>query len=287
MFCSQGLKAIVPSPILKACLDDMALDNDVTTQFADSDIEDEDEPSSKKPAKVTTSDVIDTVQYKKSLLFKGAKGNNSGIYYVNYNVAQGGDGLDRDEKNQLASDNVSADTKYSALQTSFNSILSATKKLQTEPFNSEMNGLLEKAEKESNELLAKLEMARSFQCNEKHKEGTIKHINHYSSYWRKRRKICMDFLISLEELTEGAITVNSCLLGNGPIDIDSDEAIIKLAQDFAAKKHNRTLSSKVAMPIRKQSKNSGLQASDSFVAVSLDGQGKVQRVHLHDEKDVK
>ena len=264
----------------------MALDNDITTQFADSDSEEEGGTgsTSKKPAAVTASSQIDNIQYKKSLLFKGAKGNNSGIYYVNYNTAQGGDGLDRDEKNQLVSDNAIADGNYSTMQNSLNIILTETKKLQTESFNSEMNELVEKAGKDSLELSAQLEMARAFRCNEKHKEGTIKRINYFSSHWRKRRKICMDFLITMEELTEGTITAKSCLRGNGQIDIDSDEAIIKLAQDFGAKKR-RILSSKVAMSACKAgTKKSGLPAADNFVAVVLDGQGTVQRIHLDDEK---
>jgi hypothetical protein len=263
----------------------MSLDNDVTTQFADSDSEEEGARNSTKSAILATSDQIDYAQFKKSLIFKGAKGNNSGIYYLNYNAAKGGDGLDRDEKNQLASDNASADVTYSELQHSLQIISSATKKLQIEPFNSELDGLLEKAEEELHKLSSQLEIARAYQCNEKHKEETIKRINHFSSDWRKRRKICMDFLISMEELTEGTITAKSCLCGNGPIDIDSDEAIIKLAREFTAKKRTRTLSSKAATSFSKPGTNNlSVQSSDNFVAVALDSQGTVQRIYLHDKE---
>ena len=265
----------------------MALDNDVSTQFAESDSEEESKRTLKKPT-AATSDQIENTQYKKSLLFKGAKGNNSGIYYVNYLTAKGGDGLDRDVKNQLASDNANADANCVALQVSLTNTLSLTKKIQTEPFNSEMNGILEKAENESLELLGQLDMARAFQCNAKHKENTIKRINYFSSFWRKRRKTCMDFLISMEEITEGTITAKSCLRGTGPIDIDSDDAIIKLAKDFATKKSNRTLTSKgegQKSKCKPDANNPGLLASDNFVAVSLDSQGNVKRIQLRDEND--
>lgn len=265
----------------------MALDNDPATQFADSDSEGESDRTSKTPVTVL-SDTMDTAQYKKALMFKGAKGSNSGLYYVNYNTAKGGDGLNRDEKNQLASDVANADANFSALQHSLNIIVATTKTLHTEPFNNALNGLLENAETQSLELSAQLDMANTFKQNEKHKQETIKCINYYSSCWRKRRKICMDFLIGMEELTEGTVTVKACLRGNGPIDIDSDEEIIKLALDFAKKKQNRTFTSKGAMSGCNRSNKSnlmksGLHASDDFVAVTLDAQGNIQRIYTNDE----
>lgn len=261
----------------------MALDNDVTTQFADSDSEEEERK--KKKVATVARDQSNNVQFNNALLFKGAKGSNSGLYYVNHNTAKGGDGLDREEKNQLASDMASADANYAALQNSLDLTRLQTKKLQTEPFNNVMNALVLKADAELLELSAQLDTARTFECNEKHKEGTIKRINYFSSYWRKRRKICMDFLITMEELTEGTVSVKSCLSGNGQIDIESDETIIKLARDFAGKKQKRIMSSKGAMSSCKvDAKTSGPHASETFVAVALDTQGNVQRIYLQDEK---
>ena len=262
----------------------MALDNDVTTQFADSDSEAEER---KKKVVTVARDQSDNVQFKNALLFKGAKGSNSGLYYVNHNAVAGGDGLDREEKNQLASDMASADSNYVALQNSLDLTCLQTKKLQAEPFNDMMNALLLKAEAELLELSAQLDTARTFKCNEKHKQGIIKRINYFSSYWRKRRKICMDFLITMEDLTEGTVSVKSCLSGNGQIDIDSDETIIKLALDFAGKKQKRTVSSKgVMLPCKVDVKTSGLYASETFVAVAIDTQGNVQRIYLQDEKSM-
>jgi hypothetical protein len=265
---------------LKACLDDMVMDNDVSSQFVDSDSEGEDGAKPKKSIKGTV-EPSDVSAFKSSLLFKGAKGTNSGLFYVNYNEVKGGLGLDRDEKNQLASNIAIGESKYQALQDSVKTIYLTTTKLQSEPLNSQLSTLLVNGASDSSKLQGQLELARTFTTNEKEKEQNKKRIDYYSSIWRKRRKLCIEFLTSMEELTDGTVTAKSCLSGHGPIDIDSDEAITKLALDIAQKKRTRVLTSKTyGSSTKSNTTKPPFQASENFVAVSLDSQGMVRRVYL-------
>jgi hypothetical protein len=276
----QGLKAIVPSPILKACLDDMALDNDYSTQFVDSDNDDDDKTT--KDKKIHNSASIYT-QFKNSLSYKGGKGSSSGLYYVNYNEAKGGDGLDGEEKNQLSADIATAISKKSVIEHELYNKRAVATKLRSEPVNDDLNTLLAKAESESCELFSQLECTRKFKANEKLKEYTKKRIDYFSSVWRKRRKLCMDFLICMEELTEGLVTLKTCLGGNGQIDIESDENIISLAREFSKKKRHHNVSLQTAEPnMNSGTSKPGLQPSKNFVAVSLDSQCKVQRIYIGD-----
>jgi hypothetical protein len=50
-----------------------------------------------------------------------------------------------------------------------------------------------------------------------------------TTVWRKRRRICMDFLKAMGENAEGTVSVNKCLKVDGQIDIDADEAVVAAA----------------------------------------------------------
>ena len=107
------------------------------------------------------------------------------------------------------------------------------------------------------------------------------------THWRKRRRICMDFLFSMEEHTDGTISAKKCLQGDGAIELESDEVVAKRAVEYAKKKRNRpTLGAKRAVRSSKtayKSKIPGIEPTESFVAVLLDSQGSVKRVHTDDE----
>jgi hypothetical protein len=104
--------------------------------------------------------------------------------------------------------------------------------------------------------------------------------------WRKRRRICMDFLIAMEENTEGIVSVKKCLGGDGQIEIDSDQAIVTSAVAFGNKKRSRTLLAK-KVPVGSLTKkaktsheSSSLSPNEAFVAVTLNSQGLVERIYL-------
>lgn len=266
----------------------MALGNDFPTQFIESDSEGEDDVPKKLATIKVKENSSSNIQFQHSLSFKGSKGSNSGLYYVNYNDAKDGNGLDRDEKNHLLSDLATVRSKHESLHNAVNAIRLTTSQLLLEPLNKDLNNMLTTAESKLIDLGEQLDVARQYVVNEKDKEKTKKRIEYFSSFWRKRRKLCLDFLIGFEELTEGAVTAKSCLGGNGPIDIDSDEAIVKLALDFAKKKRSRMIASKSGSSSAKSDiGKSTMHPSETFVAVKLDSRGNVERVHIHDDVNEK
>lgn len=282
-FAKQGLGALIPSPILKACLDDMALDTDASTQFAESD--NDEAPNQSK--KEESSEIL---PYKGSLSFKAGKGSNSSLYYVNYSTAKNGNGLERGEKNELAANLAAAEAEEAALKQKIADMRSTTAKLLSEPTNEEAKARLETAEADLTKIQEKLDAARMLKVNEKHKMQTKRRVENMTTFWRKRRRMCMDFLISMEEVTDGTISAKKCLTGDGQIDVDSDEAVAKVAIEYGKKKRvaPKGLEGKKFSFAKNNASNSkklsGISPSESFVAVLLDSQGCVQRVHLNDEE---
>lgn len=113
-----------------------------------------------------------------------------------------------------------------------------------------------------------------------------------ATQWRKRKRICMDFLIMMEESTEGTVSAKKCLAGDGQIDLESDETAIKNMIAYGNKKRSMT-----SRPVKKakvskslggkttglpssETLTSGLTADANFVAVRLDSSGQVERVYL-------
>ena len=281
----QGLKARIPSPILKTCLDDMALDHDSCNQFLEEDNESgDDEPRKNKSVTKTTASETD-VQFKNALSFKGGKGSNSGLYYVNYNDVKGGGALDPMDKNQLVSDSANADAKLAFLKNTLETTRSSIKKLMSEPMNADLSNLLKKAEADSSDLLVQLEEARKLKVNGRLVQQTKKKIEHFASFWRKRRKTCIDFLITMEELTDGSVSLKKCQNGDGPIEIDCDEVCTKMAIEFAKKKLNRLVPETGKGNKNIAASKLGCLSINKIVAVVLDSQGKVQRVTI-DKGDV-
>jgi hypothetical protein len=254
----------------------MALDNESCNQFVDTDHESGDDEPRKGTTIKKSAPTENENQFKNALSFKGGKGSNSGLYYVNYNDAKGGGELYPEDKNKLFADAANADAKLVEMKRALSTTRATIDKLLAEPMNAELNTLLKTAEAESSDLLGQLQDARKLKVHAQHIHNTKKKIEYFSTIWRKRRKLCMDFLITMEELTDGSVSVKKCQSGDGPIEIDSDEACAKLATEFAKKKLNQAGIGQVnkAIAISK----SGSQSVNKFAAVILDSQGKVQRI---------
>jgi regulator of replication initiation timing len=263
----------------------MALDKSEAV-FADSDDEEDKAPKKKKAEPKASDD-----PYKGALSFKSGKSANSCLYYVDYTkLKNNGDGLLPDERNELTGDLHKTKAELDALKTTVKTMTLETDKLLSEPTNEELDARLEADEAELDELREQAEAGRKLKVNEKYKQQIKRRIDAMTTVWRKRRRICMDFLIAMEENTDGTVSVKKCLKGDGQIDIDSDEAIVAAAVEYGLKKRARPASNKmkrtlgVAKTAPKSSSASGLAANESFVAVTLDSQGRIQRVHLEDEE---
>jgi hypothetical protein len=283
LFLLQDLKAIVPSPVLNTCLQDMALDkNDSKNPFADS--EDEEEPEKTKGATPTPSD-----SYAGSLCFKAGRNQASNLYYVDHTKIKG---MDRDQREALTSESFATQAEEAALKDTFKQTLDRATQLLSEHTNEEAVTLLETEEKAVTELEVNLEEARKLKVNEKHKQKTKRRIQNMSAHWRKRKRLCMEFLIALEENTDGSVSAKKCLAGDGQITVDSDEAVTSAALKFAKDKRARKVgaggskgrkSKGMAAPKVKTSTQPASLADDNFVGVLLNSQGTVSRVYVDEE----
>jgi len=248
--------------------------------FADSDDEEEGKKAATKKPKA--SDDL----YAGSLSFKAGKSSNTCLYYVEYSkLKNNGNGLDPHDRNELASELSKAESEEAALKTTLQQMTVETAKLLSEPTNEEATARLETEEAALAGLKSQVEEGRKLKVNEKHKQQTKRRIDNMATQWRKRRRICMDFLISMEENTDGTISAKKCLAGDGQIEIDSDEAVAKASVEYGKKKRARPMGKKKTSMATKSGKTegSGVPPSESFVAVMLDSQGCVQRVHLDEE----
>jgi hypothetical protein len=284
----------VPSPVLKACLDEMVdATNDACPTFDDSDDEHETSKKAAKPSKSNMSDASGSApgdRFKASLCFKAGKSSNASPYYVDYTkLKNNGNGLDPHDRNDLAAALASAQAEEAALAATLKQLTDETAKLLSEPTNIELVARLEVQEQGMKDLRETVEAGRKLKVNEKHKLQVKNGIEAMAAQWRKRRRICMDFLISMEESSDGGITLKKCLSGDGPIDIDSDEAVAKGAVAYALKKRSApTLSKMRKGPVSKKLKAppghgaSEALASEDFVAVTLNSQGLVTRVMVDD-----
>jgi hypothetical protein len=256
----------------------MALDDDPSEQFADSDDDDDDaDGKPKKKAKPQTKKEggdLSSDPYKKSLTLKHGKS----LYYVNYSTAKNGDGLSFEERNKLAADFAKAQLEAQSLEEVCKSTHVLANQLLSEPTNEEATVRLESEESELQDLQEQLEAARKLKHNEKHKQQLKRAIDYYTTTWRSRKRICLEFLINMEDLSEGTISRKKCLAGDGPIDMDSDEAVSKAAVEYAKKSKNQT-SAHLKKGEKAMSCTSGIPPSESFVAVLLTSQGTVERVH--------
>ena len=113
---------------------------------------------------------------------------------------------------------------------------------------------------------------KSHAANEKHVKLVKKEIESKASVWRKRKRMCTEFLSNMEECTDGTISLKKCLKGDGQIDIDSDETALKGAIAFASRKKAKTVKSGGA--------KGGIQPSADFVGCTLSASGKPERVFI-------
>mmetsp|Transcript_12594 Transcript_12594/g.17356 ORF Transcript_12594/g.17356 Transcript_12594/m.17356 type:complete len:211 (-) Transcript_12594:120-752(-) len=189
-------------------LDQVLLDNPF-----DHDSDDEDEKKKKKNATPTSSND----PYTGSLLLKTGRNSNTTLYYTDHSkLHNSGNGLLPDERNELAGNFEQSKAEEEVLRANLKSITATTEKLNSEPTNEEAVSKLEVQEREITELRGELESARELVVNEKRKRQIEKRNSLMTTHWRKRRRLCMDFLIMMEESTEGTVSVKKCLKGMFP-----------------------------------------------------------------------
>ncbi len=176
----------------------MALDHfDAETQFADSDDENDDNEAWKKPKKKSLTTEGD--DYAGTLIAKAGRSSNVSLYYVDYKkTINNGNGFLPDARNDLicASQKAKADLK--AMAVDMKCVSEETTQLLSEPTNEELDMQLEKKEGEMQSLQEKVQEHRYLKENEKLRKQTQKRIEKMAAQWRKRERICMNFLTLME-----------------------------------------------------------------------------------------
>ena len=217
------LKATIPSMILKSCLDDMALDRK-TNPFDEESSDDEDGNGKKKTSGKMSGNAASIVSsdYAGALTMKPGRNVNTTLYFVNHNssyVANNGNGLPADERNNFLADFESKKSELLLSQARLRDMNTETIQLLSEPTNDALDENLNTQENEMDGLKEELKASRALKDNEKLRRKMAKSVDMLTTTWRKRKRTCMDFLIQMEEMTEGSVTVKKCLAGDGPIDV--------------------------------------------------------------------
>lgn len=159
----KSLKAVVPSVVLKSCLDEMVDKYTTGDQFAeDSDDDNDDGKSSKKKKTAVKKSVDDSDEYAGSLRLKEGRNVNNNLYYVdNTKLSNEGNGFLPEVRNELLCNAQKSKAELEQLNDQFKSITTEAAKLEAEPKNEEL--ILELADEEQNllELNEKLVESRA------------------------------------------------------------------------------------------------------------------------------
>lgn len=277
----QELKGTVPSAFLNSCLQDMSNGNfDASSMFVDSDDENDDPKKKNKETASNNSDI-----YAGSMKFKEGRNTNSSLYFVDYNrLYNNGNGMLPEDRNQLLAEYESAKMELEALNQEEKNLDKETATLLSQPVNEELNKLVDDLEKSTSDLTEELDASRGLADNEKTRKKLKKQVDVFANQWKIRKNKTVSFLFTMEELTEGTVSKAKCLKGDGQIELESDEAIIKGAKNFLKRKRERGhfATNAKKRKLSSTSNSNVLIADENFVGVELVSNG-VKRVYLDDE----
>jgi len=266
----KKLKAVVPSPILSACLDDMIFLSNDSTEDNGHDSDDD----GKKTKKIMSSD-NGSDPFVATVLLKEGRNASSNLYFIDQSkLENNGNGLLAEDRDKLLISMHQASEEELDLQNKVNELLSKAIALEIEPTNEDADQLLQLQMDRHDELDSDLAKCRLYPTSSKLRKEVNKKIEILATHWRQRKRMCIDFLRQMEECTDGAVSVKQCLTGDGAIELDSDEIIVKSAVEYAEKK-------KKQKTLHSNSKESSTPLPDKkFVAVLLEPSGAVRRVIL-------
>lgn len=259
----KQLKAVVPSPVLKACLDDMS-----GNTTSDDKQKDGKERSEGSPC--DGEDFDDTVSIR---LGRNVSGT---LYYMKQEkLDNAGDGLLPEDKTSLISNLHKASQERASMLTQLKRTEAEASRLVLEPTNKEVESEIEREEENMADLSSELDDCRQFLAYEKVRKTTRKRVQFMADHWWKRRRLCVDFLRMLEECTDGAVSLKKCMAGSGQIDMESDEAVVKAARECYKNRGTRSLQKSNK---RKRTDN-GIEPSETFIGMKMDTKGYISRVH--------
>ena len=211
-------------------------------------------------------------QYGNSILVKVGKNTKNTLYYINQSL------LENDGNGSKPCDRSKKESAFQRQKVELNKILLSLQNTtrETEKLCSEMKN--EKLSKMTHALMGEISLlekdrdaANVYARNKNHRIAIQKGIHTLADHWRKRKRKCVAFLSMMEECSDGIITVKKCLSGNGHINLESDEGIVKDA--LSGRKRARHC----------QIKGTNTVITDSIVGVILASDGSVRRVTCDDE----
>ena len=206
-------------------------------------------------------------QYNNSILVKVGRHAKSTLYYINQSVLQNnGNGSDPCDRSKNLSAFQRQTDELNKIQMSIQNMIMKTDKLCSEMKNEEVCLAMDRIMEEILLLEKDRDEAKVYAANEGHRMAVKKGTNALADHWRKRKRKCMDFLCMMEECSDGIMTVKKCLSGNGQIEIDSDEGIIKDA--LSVRKRARHCKIKTTSPV----------ITDAIIGVVLEADGSVRRI---------
>ena len=267
--------------VLKAALDDMAALNEPLEMCYD----DDDEGQKKKKAKTKVSSSSDPLNG--SLCFKAGRSAGNSLYYVDHNKTKNSGNPDPVASNELLAKVATAEAELAALNAIQKSVTAEADKLLGEPTNDEAAQLLLEKTPAVEALREKVAEAAALKANEGQRKKLKRSIEKMTIEWRKRQRLCRDFLINFEDVTDGAVSMKKCLKGEGQIEIESDEATLAICREYKAKQRSMALSGKKIMKKRgalvskvSAKKDTGPVADENFIGVTLTSQGTVKREYF-------
>jgi hypothetical protein len=261
-------------------------------RFSDSDDDDTNNDGSKSTSKKVDKDSFNsgTDPFAGLLKFKSGRNTSSGLWYVDYSKLTE---MDSDERQKLSGDLLRTKEEIERLNATLKRTHEHRERLLSEPTNDHLVSLLAESEMVTAELQTQAENFRKLMVNENDKKDIKKNIARMTKWWRERRKLVVEFLVGLEENTDGQVTLKKCLAGDGPIVLDSDETVAKAAVASVREKRIRRVNFACAQGSQKRRKHGADEkihekidislADENFAAVLLNSQGSVERVYANDE----
>lgn len=249
----------------------MALDHfNPESQFADSDDEDEGRTKKSKTAAALVNSNQKGDEFAGSLKLKLGRNANTSLYFVEYSkLYNSGNGLLPQDKNDLLCAQQKAKSELDDLNSKEKNMKLDTKVLLKQPVNADTLDLLETKEAENSRLREEVEECAHYKDNSKKCKLMKKKVETMLAQWRRRKRNCLEFLDMMEEATDGTISTKKCISGDGQMDIDSDEAVIKGQIAYIKQKRSRKLMfGKRARPGPEGDNKKQKIADESFIGTS-------------------
>jgi len=157
----KKLKAVVPSIVLRSCLDEM-VDKHTSNPFAEGSDDDDDDNDGKPPKKKTAKKPVDdSDEYSGSLKLKEGRNVQNNLYYVDHTkLSNEGNGLLPEVRNELLCDMQKSKAEFDQLARQLKSLTAEAVQLESEPKNELLILEVADLEKKIGEMNDSLEVSR-------------------------------------------------------------------------------------------------------------------------------